>query len=737
VLARLLLGYQQTPILTKRDSTHVNMTPATNPKSGKSSPPNQVLNFWWLLLAILLVWNFTGLFSRSSEPRVVTLPYSVFIDQVEHDNVSVVRIAGSKIGGSFKQPVSWPPPAQLPADSSSAVKSQAKPAAASPAPGETGKQSAKTAAGEFLRKPPADWPLGSATHLKPADYEAFITTFPETVGDPRLVSLLETHGVQITADQPGSHWLSTLLMNVVPLALLMGYFWWMGRRAMHQQSSIFGIRNSNARRFDAEHARESFDDVAGADAAKQQLQEEVDFLRNPGKYHSLGARIPRGVLLVGPPGTGKTLMARAVAGEAGVPFFSISGSEFVEMFVGVGASRVRDAFQQAKQAAPAILFVDELDAVGRRRGAGLGMVNDEREQTLNQMLVEMDGFDSREKVIVIAATNRPDVLDPALLRPGRFDRQVVVDLPDAQGRKGILRIHTHQIKLSEDVDLDVIASITIGMSGAQLASLCNEAALLAARDGHDRVQHADFEAALDKLVLGDIRPLVLNEETRRVIAYHEGGHALVAWLTADADPVHKVTIVPHGQALGVTEQRPGSDQYNLPRSYLLARMAVLLGGRVAEELVTGDVTTGAENDLLEATRLARHMVTVWGMSELGLAAYHSSSADRFLGYELGRERAYSENTAADIDREVNRLLDERHQTVTALLKRERDKLDRLANHLLAHEIANTAQLVELLGPRPRPPHGESGTGHGRDAATRIAASRIVMPAGRLYPPGIA
>ncbi|MGD8873685.1 MAG: ATP-dependent zinc metalloprotease FtsH [Gammaproteobacteria bacterium] len=712
----------------------MNTNPATDPQSGKTSPSARALSFWWLLLAILLVWNFSGLLFQSSEAPVATLPYSEFIDQVKHDNVSVVRIAGSKIGGTFLQPVSWPP-ARLPAETASAVKSQAAPAGASPVPGGTAGKSAKVTASEPLRKPPAGWPFGSVSQQAPANYEAFITTFPETVGDPRLVSLLETHGVQITADQPDKHWLSMVLLNILPFALLMGFFWWMGRRAMNQQSSLFGIRNSHTRRFDSEQARESFDDVAGADAAKQQLQEEVDFLRNPGKYHALGARIPRGVLLVGPPGTGKTLMARAVAGEAGVPFFSISGSEFVEMFVGVGASRVRDAFQQAKQAAPAILFVDELDAVGRRRGAGLGMVNDEREQTLNQMLVEMDGFDAREKVIVIAATNRPDVLDPALLRPGRFDRQVVVDLPDARGREGILRIHTGQIKLSDDVDLGVIAGITIGMSGAQLASLCNEAALFAAREGHDKVQHTDFEAALDKLVLGDIRPLVLNEKTRRVIACHESGHALVAWLTADADPVHKVTIVPHGQALGVTEQRPGADPYNLPKSYLLARMAVLLGGRVAEELVTGDATTGAENDLLEATRLAQHMVTAWGMSELGLAAYQSGSENRFLGYELGRERTYSESTAAAIDREVKRLLDECHQTVTALLKRERDKLERLADHLLAHEAANTAQLTELLGPRPRPPTGDAGRTRGKDAATRVAACCMTEPGGRLYPSG--
>jgi cell division protease FtsH len=686
------------------------------------------MTIWWLLLGILLAWNVAGLLFRSPESPVASLPYSVFVDQVKHDNIAVVRIVGSKIAGTFVQPVSWPP-AQAAAAKAPAAQTRAAHEAAPPPTAKTGKQAPSPEAKEPLRKPPEGWPFAPASPLKPADYEAFLTTFPETVGDPQLLPLLEAHGVQITAEQPHKPWLFTLFMNILPFALILGFFWWMGRRALNQQSSIFSIRNSKARRFDSEQARETFADVAGADSAKQQLQEEVDFLRHPGKYHALGARIPRGVLLAGPPGTGKTLMARAVAGEAGVPFFSISGSEFVEMFVGVGASRVRDVFQQAKQTAPAILFIDELDAVGRRRGAGVGTVNDEREQTLNQMLVEMDGFDQREKVIVIAATNRPDVLDPALLRPGRFDRQVILDLPDAVGREGILRIHTRRIRLSEDVDLRIIAGVTIGMSGAQLASLCNEAALIAARDGHDRVQHADFEGALDKLVLGDIRPLALDEKTRRVIAYHEGGHALVAWLLPEADTVHKVTIVPHGQALGITEQRPGTDQYNFPKGYLLTRMAVLLGGRVAEEMVMGDVTTGAGNDLLEATRLARHMVTAWGMSALGLAAYQSGSADRFLGYELGRERAYSEDTAAAIDREVSRLLDDRHQAVTALLTRERNKLDRLATHLLAHEVANNTQLEELLGPRPRSPRGGAEAGHGRNAAPPVAACRKTMPAG--------
>jgi cell division protease FtsH len=684
---------------------------------------------WWILLAFLLTWNIVGLFSRPSEPPVVTLPYSVFIDQVQHDNVAVVRIVGSKIGGTFIHSVRWPPAQKSHAANPNttprtrAADQHAPDQQASPSSTANTSSTSKAEPEQPLRKPPAGWPFDTHSQLKPADYEAFLTTFPETVGDPQLLPLLEAHGVQITADQPSKPWLSTLFMNVLPFALLIGYFWWMGRRAMNQQSSVFGIRKSGAKRFDSQRVHISFADVAGADGAKQQLQEEVDFLRNPEKYHALGARIPRGVLLAGPPGTGKTLLARAVAGEAKVPFFSISGSEFVEMFVGVGASRVRDVFKQTKETAPSILFIDELDAVGRRRGAGLGMVNDEREQTLNQLLVEMDGFDAREKVIVIAATNRADVLDPALLRPGRFDRQVIVGLPDAKGREGILQIHTHDIHLFEDVDLRVLASITIGMSGAQLANLCNEAALIAAGKGRDKVHHVDFEAALDKLVLGDVRPLALDEKTRRVIAYHEGGHALVAWLIPGADTVHKVTIVPHGQALGVTEQRPGADQYNFPKSYLLARMAVLLGGRSAEELVMGDVTTGAENDLIEATRLARHMVMSWGMSELGLAAYQDSAQERFLGYELGRDRGPSERTADRIDQEVHRLLEKQHEVVTTLLTRERDKLDQLAACLLEQEVVNHQQLIDLLGPRPEPPDQGTEPAHHPPDDARIAAYR--------------
>jgi cell division protease FtsH len=684
------------------------------------SPPPRLMTAWWTLLALLLIWNFAGFLFRPSESPVVTLPYSVFVQQVKQSNVAVVRIVGSRIGGTFRHPVRWPPKSSPAAKSDGPAAPAAQPSAAQH---QDQPQQAATAAKEPLRKPPAGWPFGSEHTLEPADYEAFVTTFPETVGDPQLLPLLEAHGAQINAEQPGKPWLFTLFMNVLPFALLMGYFWWMGRRAMNQQSSIFGIRKSGVKRLDSHRSTVSFNDVAGADAAKHQLQEEVDFLRHPEKYHALGARIPRGVLLVGPPGTGKTLLARAVAGEARVPFFNINGSEFVEMFVGVGASRVRDVFRQAKEASPAILFIDELDAVGRRRGAGLGMVNDEREQTLNQLLVEMDGFDVNEKVIIVAATNRPDVLDPALLRPGRFDRQIVVDLPEARGREEILRIHTRSIQLAGDVDLRVLASITTGMSGAQLASLCNEAALIAAGAGRKGVRQTDFEAALDKLRLGDVRALVLDEHTRRVIAYHESGHALVAWLTPGADTVHKVTIVPHGQSLGVTEQRPGADQYNYPKSYLLARLAVLLGGRTAEELVTGDVTTGAENDLIEATHLAHHMVTSWGMSDLGLAAHQDSSQNRFLGYELGRQPAYSEHTAARIDREVQRLLADAHERVTTLLQRERDRLDRLAACLLDQEIINHAQLIDVLGPRPEPAGRASELAHHAPGKAPVAACR--------------
>ncbi len=494
-------------------------------------------------------------------------------------------------------------------------------------------------------------------------------------------------------------WFVEMLVDWGPLILLFGLFWWMSNRAVRGQSGMFGFGRMRAKRYSSEQPKITFSDVAGADEAKAELQEEVDFLKNPQKYHDLGARIPKGVLLVGAPGTGKTLMARAVAGEAGVPFFSLNASEFIEMFVGVGASRVRDLFRQAKEAAPSIVFIDELDAVGRRRGAGLGATNDEREQTLNQLLGELDGFDERFEVIILAATNRPDVLDPALLRPGRFDRQVVVGLPDRQGREGILRIHTRKLRLAPDVDLATLARGSIGMSGADLANLCNEAALTAARRNRPAVTMADFEESEDKIRMGAAQQHLVNPSERRVVAYHECGHTVVAWMTPAADPVHKVTIVPHGQALGMTEQLPGEDRHNLSLSYLKARLAVMLGGRTSEEIVFGEVTTGAENDLVEATRLARRMVTRWGMSKLGLVAFKTDEQQPFLGYELAQGRDYSEATSALIDREVMGLLEETHERVRRCLTDSRQKLDRLVEALLREETVGSDELSRILGPR--------------------------------------
>jgi cell division protease FtsH len=531
-------------------------------------------------------------------------------------------------------------------------------------------------------------------------YTEFQTTIPSAIGDQTLMSVLEAHKVIVDLSHPSSPWLLEFLSTWFPMLLLVGFFWWMGMKASQNQSGLFGLGRSKARRYNEDQPEVTFNDVAGADEAKSDLQEEVDFLRHPAKYHSVGARIPRGVLLVGPPGTGKTLLARAVAGEAGVPFFSLSASEFVEMFVGVGASRVRDLFNQAKTEAPAIVFIDELDAVGRRRGAGIGRGNDEREQTLNQLLVEMDGFDARHEVIVLAATNRPDVLDPALLRPGRFDRQVVVGLPDRKGREGIMRIHTRNLRLSPEVDLPTLARSTTGFSGADLANLCNEAALIAARHDRREVMMMDFEEAQDKVLLGGARPSLANPHERRIVAYHESGHALVAWLTPAADPVQKITIVPHGRALGVTEQLPTDDKYNYSVTYLMARLAVMLGGRTAEEIAIGDITTGAENDLVEATALARRMVTRWGMGTLGLVAFKSEDHQPFLGYDLSQGREYSEATAAKIDQEVQRLLEERHKAVHQLLTREREKLDYLVETLLHEETIGQNLLTEILGPRP-------------------------------------
>jgi cell division protease FtsH len=644
----------------------------TGPQGQKPEPQQrfpQSLLLWWLAIGALLAWN---LFSMWPQPHPeVDIPYSTFQAQVRADDVSKVHIVGDAITGDFVKAFLWPKPeTNAAAKPESQTSRSEKPATTAPTP------------------------------APPISYTKFHTTFPTAVGDPSLMPLLESHHVEVEVSSTSTPWFVELLANWFPLILLIGFFWWIGSRASRSQGGPFGLGRMKARRYSSEQPQITFNDVAGADEAKAELQEEVDFLRHPKKYHDIGARIPKGVLLVGAPGTGKTLMARAVAGEAGVPFFSLNASEFVEMFVGVGASRVRDLFRQAKEAAPAIVFIDELDAVGRRRGAGLGTVNDEREQTLNQLLGELDGFDPRFEVIILAATNRPDVLDPALLRPGRFDRQVIIGLPDRAGREGILRIHTRKLRLSADIDLATLARTTIGMSGADLANLCNEAALTAARHNRGEVLMADFEEAQDKVRLGAAHPQLMDPAERRVVAYHESGHAVVAWLTPGADPVHKVTIVPHGQALGLTEQVPGEERHNLSYSFLTGRLAVMLGGRAAEEIAFNEVTTGAENDLVEATRLARRMVTRWGMGKLGLVAFKTDEQQPFLGYEISQGRDYSEATAARIDQEVRLLLEQAHEQVRNLLTDARSKLDQLVEALLKEETVNSDELSRILGPRP-------------------------------------
>jgi len=516
-------------------------------------------------------------------------------------------------------------------------------------------------------------------------------------GDPQIVSALIKSGATVVNQPPpdNSFWVN-LLITFLPWLFLIGLFIFFSRRATQGQQGIFSFGKSRAKLILEDRPSTTFADVAGVDESKYELQEVVEFLKTPNKYQRLGGKIPRGVLLVGPPGTGKTLLARAVAGEASVPFFSMSGSEFVEVLVGVGASRVRDLFDQAKKAAPSIIFIDEIDAVARQRGMSINS-NDEREQTLNQLLVEMDGFDTHQAVVVIGATNRPDGLDIALLRPGRFDRRVTVDRPDWNGRLAILKIHTRTVPLASDVDLVALARSTPGMVGADLANLVNEAALLAARRNLDRVTQRSFEEALDKILLGAERPIVLTEEDLNVIAYHESGHALTALLSKDADPVQKVTIVARGQALGVTMSVPLDDRYNYSKEYLLTQMVTLLGGRAAEKAAIGRITTGAENDLQRVTALARQMVTRWGMSErLGTISFSERSSPFLSGSSTPAPSDYSETTAEAIDEEVERIVTMCYNRAIELLTSHRPTLDRMVQELRKHETINAQQLQQIM-----------------------------------------
>jgi cell division protease FtsH len=516
-------------------------------------------------------------------------------------------------------------------------------------------------------------------------------------GDPNVVPLLISKGATVINQPPADNgfWLN-LLLGILPWVFLIGLFIFFSRRATQGQQGIFSFGKSRAKLILEDRPSTTFADVAGVDESKYELQEVVEFLKTPTKYQRLGGKIPRGVLLVGPPGTGKTLLARAVAGEAGVPFYSMSGSEFVEVLVGVGASRVRDLFDQAKKAAPSIIFIDEIDAVGRQRGISINS-NDEREQTLNQLLVEMDGFDSHQAVVVIGATNRPDGLDIALLRPGRFDRRVTVDRPDWNGRLAILKIHSRNVPLASDVDLTSIARSTPGMVGADLANLVNEAALLAARRNLESVNQQCFEEALDKILLGAERPLVLSEEDLNVIAYHESGHALTGLLSEYADPVQKVTIVARGQALGVTMSVPLDDRYNYSKEYLLTQLVTLLGGRASEQVAIGRITTGAENDLQRVTAIARQMVTRWGMSErLGTISFSERTSPFMSGGSTGAPQDYSETTAEAIDEEVERIVGMCHNRAIELLQAHRPTLDRMAQELRKHETINASQLRQIM-----------------------------------------
>jgi len=517
--------------------------------------------------------------------------------------------------------------------------------------------------------------------------------------DPDLVKSLRDKGVKIAAKpEDDSPWYMVLLLNWFPMLLLLGVWIFFMRQMQVGGGKAMSFGKSRAKLLTENQHRVTFSDVAGVDEAKDDLQEIIAFLKDPKKFTKLGGRIPKGCLLVGAPGTGKTLLARAIAGEAGVPFFSISGSDFVEMFVGVGASRVRDLFVQGKKQAPCIIFIDEIDAVGRHRGAGFGGGNDEREQTLNQLLVEMDGFESNEGVILIAATNRPDVLDPALLRPGRFDRHVVVPRPDIRGREGILQVHTRKVPLSTDVDVSVLARSTPGFTGADLENLVNEAALLAARNDKEKVEMLDLELAKDKVLMGaERRSMIISDEEKRNTAYHEAGHALVAKLLPGADPIHKVTIIPRGMALGLTQQLPVDEMHNYPRAYLLNNLVILFGGRVAEELVLEHVTTGAGNDIEKATDLVRRMVCEWGMSEkLGPMTFGKKDEEIFLGRDFTQKSDYSKSTAIEIDAEIRRIIQESYQRAKDLLTTNLRLLHKIAEKLLEKEVLDGSEIDAIV-----------------------------------------
>jgi cell division protease FtsH len=628
---------------------HVNFGNFKKKSSGEQTPAGGGCIWFYLLLFagfILVIWLGGRIGQTPTDAHEIS--YSAFRSEVREGNVRRITVRGQEIEGEFRSP--------------------------------------RTREG----------PEGEEI-----SYTDFASRMP-AFGDEALMALLEEQGVEIAAEpERGSAWM--YIVGFLPFLLLILFFLFLFRMSNRQMQAqgrgLLGMGRSRAKEYDRSQERTTFDDVAGAEGAKTELREIVEFLRDPGRFHGLGGEIPRGVLLLGPPGTGKTLLARAVAGEANVPFFSISGSDFMEMLVGVGASRVRDLFNEAKKSAPAIIFIDELDSIGRKRGAGLGGGHDEREQTLNQLLSEMDGFERRHSVIVMAATNRPDILDPALLRPGRFDRRITVDLPTLMDRVGILQIHARNKPMASSVDLEKLARATPGFSGADLQNLLNEAALLAGRKNKKAIDEADIEEAVDKVVMGLAREnLSITDEERLLLAYHEAGHAVVAALMPHADPIHKVSIVPRGRAMGLTQQLPEREKYIYPREYLLDRLAVMMGGRAAEELVIRTATSGAEDDLRQATRLARKMVLDWGMSrELGTVSYGEGREQVFLGEEITQRRDHSEVTAREIDEEVRAILIGSFEKALNVLKEHRQGLDRLAELLLQEEEVSGETVCRTLG----------------------------------------
>lgn len=609
-------------------------------------------DFWKTLLFILLivtVFNHVYNFLAQQNAGMAQISYSRFRNETAADNIKNIRIKGTYLTGNFR---------------------------------------IKTKVSEQIQ--------GKETVR---EVSAFSTILP-TPADQNMIAELMEKKVEVTAISPEASFLANALIYVAPWLILLG-IWWMGSRTMRSQGPggmLGGFARSGARTYAAgEKIAVTFNDVAGMENSKLELKEIIDYLRNPGQFQRIGGKVPKGVLLVGPPGTGKTLLARAVAGEAGVAFFSISASQFIEMFVGVGASRVRDLFTNAKKAAPSIIFIDELDAVGRSRGAGFGGGHDEREQTLNQLLSEMDGFDRHEEVVVLAATNRPDVLDSALLRPGRFDRHVVIERPDWRDREKILRVHVRKIALGEGIDLAVIARGTPGMTGADLENLVNEAAILASRENAAAVSREHLEKAKDKVLMGGERKMFISPEEKRITAYHEAGHTLVARLLPGTDPIHKVTIIPHGMALGVTQQLPEDDRYHYPQSYLEKRLAVTMGGRVAERLVFGEVSTGAQSDLKMVTELAEKMVCQWGMSEkVGAMTFSRGEEHPFLGMKLAEEKTFSEAMAWRIDQEIAAFIRKAEQQAEEILSANRARLDLLADALQEEETLDGDRVDEII-----------------------------------------